>query len=105
MAEKLIKPKKIKGKITTLLTIRYEGIMIYVRRINEDIFEWLLPYRGEIYSNYMVITPDKGKKKLNKGQTNTACQMITAGAGATIDMLLKKKKKKKVAKKPKKVVN
>ena len=65
-----LKPKKVKGRIEVLKAIPYRGIMVYLRRINDDIFEYLIPYKGEIYSDYLIITPKKGKKKNGSGNWN-----------------------------------
>lgn len=62
--------------------------MIYLRIIDSDIFEWLLVYEGEIYEGYLVVKPEKGKKKLTHDQESHAASLALQGALATIDMKL-----------------
>lgn len=62
--------------------------MIYVRIIDDDIFEWLTVYENEIYAGYLVIKPEKGKKKLSRSQQNQAAVLALQGALATLDMKL-----------------
>jgi len=69
--------------------------MVYIRRINIEIFEYLLVFKKQIYSSYWIIKPGKGKKDLNKDEVNQAAALAFAGAVATIDFLLGKKLDKK----------
>lgn len=86
-----LKPKKIKGRIKVLKAIPYKGHMMYVRMIGTDLFEWLVVFNNQIYSSYMVITPDKTKNKLTKKEVMQAAGILWAGAEATIDTLLEEK--------------
>lgn len=97
MAKKIpeLKPKKVKGRITTLKAIPYKNCMVYIRRINIEIFEYLVVFKKQVYSNYWIITPAKGKKDLTKDEVNQAAALPMAGAIATIDILLGKKLDKK----------
>jgi len=97
MGKKLVglKPKKVKGRITVLQALPYKKIMVYLRKIGGDIFEYIIPYKGEIYSSYLIIKPRKGKKKLSKDEVNQSAALIYASAVTTIDFLLEKKKGKK----------
>jgi len=83
-----LKPKKVKGKITILRASQYKKIMIYLRKIGNDIFEYLIPYKGQIYSSYLIITPENGKRKLTKDQINQAAALIFTSATTTVDFLL-----------------
>ena len=87
-----LKPRKVKGRIEILKAIPYRGIMVYLRKINDDIFEYLIPYKGEIYADYLIMKPKKGKKKLTKNESNQAAALILNGAVVTIDVTLLKKK-------------
>lgn len=89
-----LKPKKVKGRITTLKVLPYKGCMVYLRRINIEIFEYLVVFKKQIYSSYWIITPKKGKD-LTKDEVNQAAGLAMAGAIATIDFLLGKKLDKK----------
>lgn len=89
------KAKKTKGRIKVLRALPYRGHMIYLRIIDNDIFEWLTVYEGEIYAGYNVITPEKGKKKLTKKQESQAAGLTLQGALATLDMKLGIKPTKK----------
>ena len=64
------------------------GHMVYIRQIGKDYFEYLLEYCGEIYSSYIIILPEEGKKKLTKSQVNGCVEMVYAGAEATINALI-----------------
>ena len=62
--------------------------MIYLRVIDDSIFEWLLVYKKEIYAGYLVITPEKGKTKLTQTQINQSATLALQGALSTTDMKL-----------------
>jgi len=85
-----IKSKTIRGRIKVLLALGYEGNKIYVRQIDKDMFLWDVVWNGEIYSSYIVINPEKGRKTLTKEQTKIAIDMCYAGACATIDVMMGK---------------
>ncbi len=82
------KAKKVSGRIEVLRALPYRGHMIYLRIIDNDIFEWLLSYKNEVYAGYNVITPEKGKKKLTEQQKIQAASLTLQGALATLDMKL-----------------
>jgi hypothetical protein len=86
-----LKPKKIKGRIQVLKAIPYEKNMVYIRRIDKDIFEYLLIFKNQLYSSYMVITPKKGHNNLTKDEISQCTELLWAGATATIDFLMGKK--------------
>jgi len=69
--------------------------MVYIRRIGIEIFEYLLVFKKQIYSSYLIITPSKGKKSLTEDEVNQAGALAMSGAVATIDFLLGKKLDKK----------
>jgi len=96
-----LKVKKVKGKITVLQAIPYQGVMVYLRKIGGSIFEYLIPYQGQIYSSYLIIKPAKGKTKLAKWEINQAAALIFTSAVATINFL----QGKKISPKMKAVVN
>lgn len=96
-----MKPKKVKGRIKVLKALPYKKIMVYLRMIDGDIFEYIIPFKGEIYSSYLIIKPSKGKKKLTRDEVNQAAGLILASATTTIDYLLGETK---VDKKTKKIV-
>ena len=83
-----MKVKKVKARVEIKKIMLYKGSMVYVRRIDGDIFQYDLVFDGQIYSNYIVITPARGKKKLTKQEVIKACGVIFAGAVATVDTLL-----------------
>jgi len=82
------KAKKTKGRIKVLRALPYRGHMIYIRIIDDDIFEWLTVYESEIYAGYLVIKPEKGKKRLSVTQQNQSATLALQGALATLDMKL-----------------
>jgi len=83
-----LKPKKIKGRIATLRALPYRENMIYIRMIDKEIFEYIAVFKGQVYSNYMVITPRNGQTKLSKEEIIASSKLILAGAEASIDTLL-----------------
>jgi len=92
---KFVKPKKVKGRITTLKALPYKGCMVYLRRINIEIFEYIAVIKNQVWSSYWIIKPSKGKKDLTKDQIVQAAGLAMAGAVATIDMHFGKKLDKK----------
>ena len=83
-----LKYKKVKGRITTLKAIPYKGHMVYLRRIDIEIFEYLVVIRKQVFSAYWIIKPGKGKKDLTKDQVNQAAALVMAGACTTVDYQL-----------------
>jgi len=83
-----MKHKKVKGRMKVLKVLPYMEIMVYIRQIGKDYFEYLFFHGGQLYSSYIIITPEEGKKKLTKYQINGCIEMAYAGAEATIDILL-----------------
>ena len=82
-----LKPKKIKGRIQVLKALPYKGNMVYVRRIGKEIFEYLVVFKGEIYTSYMVIAPRTGQTSLSKDEISQSAELLWAGAETTIDTL------------------
>lgn len=83
-----IRLKKVKGRVKILKVAHYKGSQIYIRQIGGQLFEYLVVFKGEIYSNYFVIKPKKGKKKLTKEEVAQSAAFVFAGGLATIDELL-----------------
>ena len=71
-----------------LKVMPYKGIMIYIRLVDKDMFEFILSFKGKVYSSYLVIEPDRGKKRLTKDQFNEAAATSFAQAAALVDTLL-----------------
>ena len=91
MKEKQLKPKKItrnKAYIKLLYAALYKNSMIYIRQIGSEVFEWLVVYKDQLYSSYMVFTLDRGVKKMTPQQVTAGTNLLIAGAMATIDTLL-----------------
>ena len=86
--EPTLNPIKVKGRIKILKALLYKSHMIYIRMIDAEIFEYLLEYNGEIYSSYIIITPEEGKTELTEGQIAQSAALILAGGTATLDALL-----------------
>ena len=86
-----LKFKNVK-KIKYLKNINYKGCMVYIRRINE-IFEYLVVFNEQVFTSYIVMKPEKGKKKLTKGQEAQSVGIIFAGAITTVDILLENPEK------------
>jgi len=92
---KTIKHKKVKGKITILKALLYKDSMVYIRKIKDDIFEWLLVFKGEVYSSYLIMKPKKGETKLTPEEISQTAELLWSGATTTIDTLLGEKLDKK----------
>ena len=88
MPTKELKGTKDDGRVEVLRAGLYHSHQIIVRRIGKEYFEYLLEYNGQIYSSYIIITPQKGKRKLTEDQVNQCRDLIWAGAEATLDELL-----------------
>lgn len=82
--------KIVPGRITVLKIMPYKGCPVYIRKIDEDMFEYLLIFEGQIYANYVIFTPEEGEKLTDK-QINGAAGVIFTAATVTIDELFKKK--------------
>ena len=104
---KTIKHKKVKGKITVLKKLLYKDNVVVIRKINDDIFEWILVFKNDIYSSYLIMKPRKGEKKLSEEEIDQVSGLLWSGATTTIDMLLGEtldKKTDKLSKEKQKVV-
>ena len=64
----------------------YKGSMVYIRQIDEEIFEYLVVFKKQIYTGYMVFTLPKGKR-MTKYQVKCGMNMLLAGAQSTVNML------------------
>lgn len=73
-------------KIDVLMATRYQGCMIYIRRMGH-FFVWDSVINGEIYSGHFVFTLKEGEKYTDDFM-QTAIKMCFAGAAASIDMKL-----------------
>ena len=58
----MLKHQKVKGRMKVLKVIPHLGHMVYIRQIGKDYFEYLLEYSGQIYSSYIIILPEEGKR-------------------------------------------
>lgn len=83
-----MKNVKNKYKVKILKAGLYKDCKVIIRQIGRDYFEYLLTYNGEIYSSYIIIKPEKGRKELTEEQITSCMQVINAGAEATIDELI-----------------
>ena len=104
---KTIKHKKVKGKITVLKKLLYKDNVVVIRKINDDIFEWLLVFKSDIYSSYLIMKPRKGEKRLSDEEIDQTSGLLWNGATTTIDTLLGEtlnEKKDELSKEKQKVV-
>ena len=102
-----LKGKKVKARIKTLRAIPYKGHMIYIRQINNDIFEWLLIFRNQLYGSYIVVKPDPSGKKPTEIDINKVTNLVLAGATTTLETLSSKLDEdiKEAGKSPEKLLN
>lgn len=84
-----LKYTKTKGRIKILKVLPYKGCPVYIRQVDETLFEYILIFNENVYSSYIVVTLAKGKTKLTLKQVNGAAGLIFAGAVTTIDELIK----------------
>ena len=89
-APKDLKPEIVPGKISQMKAIPHRGSMIYIRRFEEYLFEYLVVFKGEIYSDYLISEAPGGKRKLTDGEIKNAVALILTGAMTTLDMLFEK---------------
>jgi len=82
--------KKISGRVNVLMAVPYMDHMIYIRQIDENMFEWIVS-KSPVYSSWVEMLPRKGKKKLSKNDINLTAQLVLSGAMATIETLSGKK--------------
>lgn len=89
------KLKKLKGRIKTLQALPYRGCMIYIRRIDVTLFEYLVVFKEQIYSQSYEVILGKGSKDLSKEKVARAASWAMAGACTTVDYHLGTKLDKK----------
>lgn len=82
-----IKIKKVKGRIKVYKVTPYKDAMIYIRQINDDIFEYLVARGNQIYGDYVVILPQEGRAHLNQAEKFSAFSLIFTAATTTVDTL------------------
>ena len=59
MPDQLDNAVESKGRVKILLAVGYKNGMIYARKVDNDLFFWDAVWEGQLYSNYLVITPEK----------------------------------------------
>lgn len=69
------------GRMIVKTAVAYKDGMVYVRRIDSDLFIWDAVWGGKLFSSYMVITGE-----IDQAAENEVVQMCYAGACATIDI-------------------
>lgn len=83
-----LRSSEVKGRIKLLYALPYHGQMVYVRRIDQEVFMYDVVYKNQIYSSYVIMKPKKGKKNLTANEVNQTLQMVLAGAFTTVEQLL-----------------
>ena len=78
---------KVEGHIKLHKVMLYKGDMIYIRQFGVELFEYIVVHLGQVYTSYIIVKPEEGKKELNQGQTMRAIQIVFAGAVTTCDTL------------------
>ena len=87
---KELKPKEVASRIGLLKLVNYKGARIWIRLIDKEIFEYIVVFQGELYTDYLVITAKKGSKELTGKEINAAAALIFTGAVTTVEELIKK---------------
>ena len=67
----------------------YRGAKIHIRQIGDDIFEYLVVWRGNLYANYFNLT-DKKKKRLGDSETGGAVLLVSSTAEGLVDELVQR---------------
>jgi len=79
-------------KIKVLKKIDYKGLPVYIRRIDK-LFEYLIIYKGNLFSHYLDIKPSWNrrffKEKYTEKQLEDIIKVSIKSAEITIDKLLK----------------
>lgn len=87
MANEDLPIEEVEGRMKIWKVSPYKDSMLYIRQIDHTIFEYLACWKGQIYADYIVITPREGEKELSKAEQNTAFQWILMAATTTVDTL------------------
>ncbi len=73
-------------KIEVIRKIDYKGCPIYIRRIDK-IFEYLVIYKGELFSQYFDIKPSWPRSDYTKKQLQGIIKLVLVASYSTIDKL------------------
>jgi hypothetical protein len=84
-APKITERKPTKGRVKLLYALPHLDCMVYVLRIDDDIFMSLSVIKGAIFQFYLEMTPREGKKRLSKKEEDQTLQIVLAGAHTTIE--------------------
>lgn len=77
--------QKTKGRISNLKVMPYRGCPVYIRKIDFDIFEYIIIFNNEVYTDYIILeTPNK---TLTKKEILGGVGMIMTAATVTVDTL------------------
>ncbi len=87
MANENLPIQEVAPKIKVWKVTPYKDSMLYIRQINDDIFEYLACWNNQIYGDYIVITPKEGSTELTEAEKNTAFQWIFIAATTSVDVL------------------
>lgn len=87
MANEDLPIKTVPSQIKLWKVTPYKDSKIYIRQFGKSLFEYLVLWKDNIYSDNIIITPEEGKKKLTNAQEHTAFAWIFAAATTTVDTL------------------
>jgi len=87
MANEDLPIKEIPPRIKLWRVLPYKDAILYIRQIDEDIFEYLACWRSQIYTDWISILPKEGSKELTEAEKNTAFQWILIAATTSVDVL------------------
>lgn len=77
-------------KIEVLKRIDHKGCPIYIRKL-DTLFEYLIIYKGELYSSYFNIKPSWYRRHYTEQQIEDIVKLVLMTACKVIDALKKKK--------------
>lgn len=87
MANENLPIQEVESRIKLYKVTPYKDAKIYIRQIDHTIFEYLVVWGGEIYTDYAIVTPKPGCDLLTTAEQNTAFQWILIAATTTVDTL------------------
>lgn len=77
------------AKIQVLKIYRYKGAQIFLRQIQDDIFEFLIVYKNRLFSDFFYLD-EAERKKLNKKEQGGAAFLVANAAEGVVDAVVKK---------------
>jgi hypothetical protein len=81
----LVAKKPTKGRVQLLYALPYMGCMVYLMRMDGDLFNSFTVIDGQLHHFYLEISTEKGSNKHTKDEINKVIQILLAGAHTSIE--------------------